>query len=94
MTGDDRGYRTLQFTPEFLQLLVSKDFTENDRRRIPRALDLLDANERHPSLRVHQLHGDMAGLWSASASDALRITFQQLGNGRKRLVACTRHYRR
>lgn len=92
MTGDDQGDRSLQFTPEFMQLLISKDCTENDRRHILRALDLLDANERHPSLRVHRRHGDMEGLWWASASDELRISFTRLGGGRKRLVACTRHY--
>jgi mRNA-degrading endonuclease YafQ of YafQ-DinJ toxin-antitoxin module len=52
----------------------------------------LDDNERHPSLRVHDLKGDLAGLWSASASDQLRIIFRRLPNGKKELVACSRHY--
>lgn len=53
----------------------------------------LDENERHPSLRVHELSGDMNGIWSASASDELRIEFVRLEGGRKLLLRCTRHYR-
>lgn len=87
-------YRTLDFKSEFLEQLVARDFTERERRRFVRALALLDENERHPSLRVHQLAGDMAGTWSASASDELRVTFERLPNGRKLMVACTRHYAR
>ena len=53
---------------------------------------MLDENERHPSLRVHQLRGDLAGLWSASASASLRITFERRDDGRKLLVAASHHY--
>ena len=52
----------------------------------------LDEDERYPSLRVHQLSGDMTGIWSASASEDLRITFVRLEGGRKLLLRCTRHY--
>ena len=57
-----------------------------------RALRLLDENEKHPSLRVHQLTGILAGTWSASASDELRLLFARLEGGRKVLIRCTRHY--
>ncbi len=53
---------------------------------------LLDENEKHPSLRVHELRGDLAGTWSASASDELRMLFIRTEGGRKRLLRCTRHY--
>ena len=88
------AYRTLELTPPFLQGLISDNFTARDRRRFARALDLLDENERHPSLRVHQLEGDLAGRWSASASDELRMTLRRLPNGRKQMLSCTRHYAR
>lgn len=88
------AYRTLDFAPEFLEGLVGPDFTERDRRRFVRALRLLDENERHPSLRVHQLEGELAGRWSASASDELRMTFRRTGGGRKLLLTCSRHYAR
>jgi mRNA-degrading endonuclease YafQ of YafQ-DinJ toxin-antitoxin module len=85
-------YRTLDFTETFLETFTDRSLSASDRRQILRALRLLDTNERHPSLRVHQLHGDREGSWSASASDGLRITFERLGGGRKRLLTCSRHY--
>lgn len=87
-------FRTLEFTYTFLETLASKDFTAADRRAIIKAVRLLDENERHPSLRVHKLEGDRQGSWSASASDALRLTFERANGGRKRLLTCSRHYDR
>jgi mRNA-degrading endonuclease YafQ of YafQ-DinJ toxin-antitoxin module len=93
MTGGYR-YETLQFTETFLEDFAGRHFTAADRQRIRRALRLLDSDERHPSLRVHELQGPLAGVWSASASDELRITFERLGGGKKVLLTCTRHYQR
>lgn len=53
----------------------------------------LDEDERHPSLRVHELSGELTGLWSASASDDLRIVFVREAEGRKLILRCSRHYR-
>ena len=89
-----KPFRTLDFTDEFLETFGSKDFTAAERKAIRKALRLLDTDERHPSLRVHQLQGDLAGLWSASASEVLRLTFVRTAQGRKTLVRCTRHYDR
>jgi mRNA-degrading endonuclease YafQ of YafQ-DinJ toxin-antitoxin module len=74
--------------------LVFPGFTAAERKSIRKTLRLLDTDERHPSLRVHQLQGDLAGLWSASASEVLRLTFVRTPQGRKTLVRCTRHYDR
>jgi mRNA-degrading endonuclease YafQ of YafQ-DinJ toxin-antitoxin module len=87
-------FRSLDFTDTFLETFGSKDFTAAERKAIRKALRLLDTDERHPSLRVHQLQGDLAGLWSASASDVLRLTFVRTAQGRKTMVSCTRHYDR
>jgi mRNA-degrading endonuclease YafQ of YafQ-DinJ toxin-antitoxin module len=87
-------YRSLDFTETFLETFGSKNFTAADRKAIRKALSLLDTDERHPSLRIHQLQGDLSGLWSASASDVLRLTFVRTGQGRKTLVSCSRHYGR
>jgi mRNA-degrading endonuclease YafQ of YafQ-DinJ toxin-antitoxin module len=65
-----------------------------ERKAIRKAVRLLDIDEKHPSLRVHQLQGDLAGLWSASASDVLRLTFIRTGQGGKTLLRCSRHYDR
>jgi hypothetical protein len=70
-------YATVRLTGEFVESLVGRDFSHN---------------ERHPSLRVYLLHGDQAGIWSASASDELRMTFERLPDGRKLMLLCSRHY--
>jgi hypothetical protein len=67
--------------------------TAAERASFLKALHLLDTNERHPSLRVHKLAGELSEIWSASASDVLRITFLRVGENRKRLLTCSRHYR-
>ena len=93
MPSDDR-FHTLEFTQQFFQTLISRDFSESDRRRFLQAIERLDADERHPSLRVHVLEGKLRGIWSASASDQLRITFLRLEGGKKLLLYCSRHYQR
>ena len=87
-------FRSLDFTDTFLETFGSRDFTAAERKAIRKALRLLDSDERHPSLRVHQLQGDLTGLWSASASDVLRLTFVRAAQGRKTMVSCSRHYDR
>ena len=93
MARDD-AYRNLDFTETFLESYASRDFSRQDRARFRSALRLLDDDETHPSLRVHKLQGDRGGAWSASASRELRMTFQRLPGGRKRLLTCSRHYDR
>jgi mRNA-degrading endonuclease YafQ of YafQ-DinJ toxin-antitoxin module len=88
----DEPFRNLNFTETFLSSFGSRTFTTADRAAIRKALRLLDANERHPSLRVHGLQGDLAGLWSVSASASLRLTFIRAEQGRKTMLTCTKHY--
>lgn len=89
----ERGaFLSLQFTDRFVRSLLDGRFSASEMDRILRALHLLDSDERHPSLRVHQLKGQLRGEWSASASDELRITFERLDGGRKRLLNASRHY--
>ena len=93
MSGSEQ-YRAIIITPRFLSDLISDRFSAADRRRFLQALARLDADDRHPSLRVHPLRGDLEGQWSASASDQLRITFVRLEDGRKLMLTCSRHYKR
>jgi mRNA-degrading endonuclease YafQ of YafQ-DinJ toxin-antitoxin module len=88
----DQLFRSLNFTETFLESFGSRRLTAADRAAIRKALRLLDANEQHPSLRVHELQGDLAGLWSASASGSLRLTFIRAEQGRKTMLSCTKHY--
>lgn len=87
------AYQTLDFTDEFLDTFGGKDFKEAERKQFRKALRLLDQNETHPSLRVHELKGTLTGVWSASASDVLRMTFVRRG-ARKVMLTCSRHYDR
>lgn len=83
-------YLSVVPTAEFLATFTA--LSRADQRRVLRAPAFLDENERHPSLRVHQLKGDLAGVWSASASSSLRLTFERLPDGRKLLIAASHHY--
>ena len=87
---DPRSYQALEFTPAFLDSLT--DLARDDQRRVIRALIQLDQNERVPALRVHKLQGTKEGIWSASASRNLRITFERLEDGHKLLLDCSHHY--
>ena len=80
----------LEFTTEFLAAFQRLSTT--DQGRISRALELLNQNERHSSLNVHPLKGPQAGVWAAYASKRLRITFERLEGGRKRLLGGSQHY--
>ncbi len=83
-------YLTLLFTSDFMASMES--LSPADRRRVRHALDLLEANERHPSLNIHQLSGKQAGEWTIYASKSLRVTFERLEAGRKRLLEASHHY--
>ena len=84
-------YRNLEFTDEFFATFGQ--FSKPDQGRFRRAMRLLDTDEKHPSLRMHELHAPLIGVWSASASDALRMTFERLPGGKKAMLQCSRHYR-
>jgi mRNA-degrading endonuclease YafQ of YafQ-DinJ toxin-antitoxin module len=88
------AYTSLDFTETFLRDLSATGFGASEKAALLQALRLLDENERHPSLRVHQLHGDRDGSWSVSASSSLRMTFERRPGGRKRMLTCSRHYER
>ena len=51
------------------------DLDTADQARVDRALELLDANWKHPSLHVKKVQGH-EGVWEARVSQALRMTFQ------------------
>jgi hypothetical protein len=83
-------YVTLVFTDEFVDSFIT--LSPADQRRIRCALRQLDEDDTTPSLHVHQLHGQQAGLWTAYASKSLRITFVRLPGARKRLIEASHHY--
>ena len=83
-------FETIDFTSEFLQKLVG--LSSANGKKVIKALSLLDGNERHPSLEVHQLKGELDGVWTTKASKGLRLTFQRGANGRKIMLTCSQHY--
>lgn len=48
-------------------------------------------DEQHPSLRSHELQGGLQGIWSASASDVLGMTFERSAAARNVILTCSRH---
>lgn len=88
---DYRAYQTLEFLRATFLTSLS-ELSREDQRRIIRALEQLDSDDRTTSLRVHPLRGSRTGVWSASASKSLRVTFLRLESGRKLLVDCSHHY--
>jgi mRNA-degrading endonuclease YafQ of YafQ-DinJ toxin-antitoxin module len=84
------GYRTLRFTPRFVDDLIG--LSKAEQKQTAKSLRLLDENEKMPSLRVHELQGPLKGIWSASASASLRITFTRLDGGVKLLLTIDHHY--
>ena len=55
------------------------DLEERDRKRVEKALQLMDTDLRHPSLRVKKM-GGADDIWEARASRSIRITFQIQGD--------------
>lgn len=48
------------------------------REQYSKTLLLLQANPQHPSLRLHALHGKLAGLHSVSINLSYRITLEMI----------------
>lgn len=86
------NFESLTFTDEYFRDFADRRFSPQERARTLKAMDLLDRDERHPSLRVHALSGRLSGLWSASVTDNIRIQFVRLDGGRKRCVSLSKHY--
>jgi mRNA-degrading endonuclease YafQ of YafQ-DinJ toxin-antitoxin module len=51
------------------------------RQQYLKTLQILEANPRHPSLRLHALEGKLAGLHSVSINLSYRITLEFLMDG-------------
>ena len=86
--------RTLDMSIGFIDDLLNNRFSASERSAVKKALKLLDENDRHPSLQIHRLSGDEEGSWTCYVTAAIRITFERLPEGHKRLLTLTRHYDR
>ena len=52
---------------------------------------LLRENAFHPSLRLHKLHGKLAGYWSISIDRKCRIIFEPAGDGVILFISVGKH---
>ncbi|MCK9577939.1 type II toxin-antitoxin system mRNA interferase toxin, RelE/StbE family [bacterium] len=48
-------------------------------------------NPLHPSLRLHELKGELSGLWSISLNRSYRIIFTRMDNGDILFVSIGKH---
>jgi len=48
-------------------------------------------NPLHPSLRLHELHGKLQGIWSISISGGYRIIFERMENGDILFISIGKH---
>jgi toxin HigB-1 len=79
--------------PEAYQILFTDDYKKRAKRFLKRHPDLghaylktfglLEINPFHPSLRLHPLKGNLAGLHSVSINLSYRITLELLIEGKK-----------
>ena len=53
--------------------LQKKDFVLF--RKVGKKLTLFEVNQRHPSLRLHKLKGDLKNVWSLSITMDVRMLF-------------------
>ena len=49
------------------------------------------SNPLHPSLRLHELHGKFAGIWSISITGNYRIIFERMENGDILFISIGKH---
>ncbi len=69
--------------------IVYSHLFQKELRKLPREIiqlasikeGLFKNNPLHPSLRLHQLHGKLRGLWSLSITTNCRIIFERESNG-------------
>ncbi len=80
------------------RIVYSRAF-QNELKKIPAKLVKLAAlkekifrdNPLHPSLRLHQLHGKLKGLWSLSITANCRIIFERQVNGEIFFISIGNH---
>jgi addiction module RelE/StbE family toxin len=53
--------------------------------------EIFKHNPLHPSLRLHELHGKFAGVWSISLTNNYRIIFERMLNGDILFISIGKH---
>jgi len=70
------------------KILYSDRFTKRYRRLseeikkiAKKKVEIFKISPLHPSLRLHELHGEFSGTWSISLNTNYRIIFERMPNG-------------
>jgi mRNA-degrading endonuclease YafQ of YafQ-DinJ toxin-antitoxin module len=67
----------IEFTARFERAYVALEAGQTE--QVDKALRLLAADPRYPSLRTKKMEG-WKGIWEARASESLRLTFEMQGD--------------
>jgi len=77
------------YLPSFLKL--AKKLPLEIFKRVEKKERIFRLNPLHPSLRLHQLHGELNYLWSISISKNYRIIFRREKNGDILFISVGKH---
>lgn len=77
------------YSPSFLKL--AKKLPSDIFKIFEKKEKIFRLNPLHPSLRLHQLHGSLSGLWSITISRNYRLIFQRQDNGDILFVSIGKH---
>ena len=80
---------TVSFKPSFLRKMSGLDTAL--REEAIEKIELLKNKENHQALRVHKLHGPLAGRFSFSANYKTRIVFEYISKTEIVLLAIGNH---
>ena len=68
----------IEMSTDFLRAFKRLKRNADLATRAERAIKMLAADPKHPSLRTHALKGAFDGLWACSAAYDLRIVFEDV----------------
>lgn len=80
------------------KIYYSKKFTK-ELKKLPKEITILaikkekifKKNPIHPSLRLHELHGKLKGIWSITITSNYRIIFERMKNGDILFISIGKH---
>ncbi len=81
--------KIIKYDKEFLAIFSK--LPQEIKNKSLKAESLLKENAFHPSLRLHKLHGKLAGLWSISIDRKYRIIFEPIEDGVIHFISVGKH---
>jgi len=81
--------KNIEYSTKFVRQL--KALPENISKSAIKKENIFKLNPLHPSLRLHELHGRFARLWSISINKSYRIIFKRMPNGNILFISIGKH---